>query len=301
MEGGGSIDLAVCPSGDRRFSVPVMELGRIGLFHVRHPLERDPSVRAQAVAELDELGFRALWIGGAAGDLDLVAAILAATSRLVVATSIVNVWRYPADATAAAYHRVTGQHPDRVLLGIGAGHRESVDSYVRPYRALTDYLDALDAAAVPQNVRALAALGPKVTRLAGERTAGAHPFLTTPEHTAQAREVLGAGPLLAPEQKVILEKDADKARAIGQQTLAFYLGLENYRASLRRLGFTDDDFAGGGSKRLFDATNAWGDLDTIASRVQAHLDAGADHVAVNVLTDTEDLPRDAWRELASLR
>ncbi|WP_163507496.1 LLM class F420-dependent oxidoreductase [Fodinicola acaciae] len=269
-----------------------MELGRIGLWH--------GSSAAGAAADIERLGFGALWIGGADGALSEVAAALAVTSRLVVATGIVNIWRQPARTAAVAYHQVTQRHPGRVLLGIGAGHRESVDAYERPYDALSGYLDVLDAAEVPRGHRVLAALGPKVTRLAAERTAGAHPFLTTPEHTARARDVLGDR-LLAPEQKVILETDAGKARAIGREALAFYLTRENYRANLLRLGFDEDDLAGGGSDRLFDATIAWGDMDTIAGRVQAHLDAGADHVAINVLTGTEDLPRKEWRELAELR
>jgi probable F420-dependent oxidoreductase len=163
------------------------------------------------------------------------------------------------------------------------------------------YLDALDTAKppVPAGARVLAALGPKMLTLARERAAGAHPYLTTPEHTQRARTILGADPLLAPEQRVVLETDRATAREIGRQHLAPYLRLPNYTNNLRRLGFTDDDLAGAGSDRLIDTLVTWGDEDTIARRVREHYDAGANHVCIQALTGDQDtFPREAWRRLA---
>ena len=163
------------------------------------------------------------------------------------------------------------------------------------------YLDALDKTdpPVPADARVLAALGPKMLRLAAERAAGAHPYLTTPDHTRQAREILGPEPLLAPEQRVVLETDPAAARELGRRHLAIYLQLPNYTNNLRRMGFTDDDFAGGGSDRLVDAIVAWGDVDALVARVRAHHDAGAAHVCIQVLTaDPRALPLTEWRTLA---
>jgi probable F420-dependent oxidoreductase len=261
-----------------------MDIGRLGVWESRNAgWLREPD----APKELEELGFGALWLGGSPpADLTQVERLLATTSRLVVATGIVNVWEAPADAVAASYRRIAS---DRLLLGIGAGHRLAVgDAYVKPYEKLVGYLDELDAGGVPVASRALAALGPRVVRLAAERTAGAHPYLVTPEHTARAREILGAGPLLAPEQKVVLDTDAEKARSLGRERLAPYLRLENYTNNWRRLGFTDADLAAGGSDRLVDAMVAWGDEEAIRARVAEHFAAGADQVAVQVL-DPEKL------------
>jgi probable F420-dependent oxidoreductase len=278
----------------------VAELGRIGLWRSQFALGDDPAALADVVAELDELGYGTFWLGTAKGDLEQSEAILDASKKLVVATGIVNVWSEPVETTAAAYHRVVAKHPGRLLLGIGAGHREMVQEYQKPYDALVGYLDALDAAKVPHEDVALAALGPRVTKLAGERTRGSHPYFTTPEHTAQARELLGAGPLLAPEQKVVLDTNPETARALARKTLGFYLGLTNYRNSFLRLGFTEDELADGGNDRLVDATIAWGDVETVGRRITEHLDAGADNVGVQVLTNDQALPIKQWRELAAL-
>jgi probable F420-dependent oxidoreductase len=256
-----------------------MDLGRLGVWESRNAgwLEEP-----EALSELAELGFDTLWLGGSPpADLAQVERLLATTTRLVVATGIVNVWEAPADTVAASYRRIAS---DRLLLGIGVGHRIAVgDAYVRPYEKLAGYLDDLDAGGVPAAARALAALGPRVLRLAADRTAGAHPYLVTPEHTARAREILGAGPLLVPEHKVVLETDPATARSIGRERLAPYLKMENYTNNWRRLGFTDDDLAAGGSDRLVDAMVAWGDEEAIRARVAEHLAAGADQVAVQVL------------------
>ncbi|GAA1669425.1 LLM class F420-dependent oxidoreductase [Fodinicola feengrottensis] len=278
----------------------VADLGRIGLWRGSFLLGDDPAALAETVAELDELGYGSFWLGTAKGDLEQSEAILDATKKMVVATGIVNVWTEPVETAAAAYHRVVAKHPGRLLLGIGAGHREMTQVYQKPYDALVNYLDALDAAKVPLEDVALAALGPRVTKLAGERTRGSHPYFTTPEHTAQAREILGTGPLLAPEQKVILDTNPETARAQARQTLGFYLGLANYRNSFLRLGFTEDELADGGNDRLVDATIAWGDVETVGRRITEHLDAGADTVGIQVLTEGTALPIKEWRDLAAL-
>ena len=208
---------------------------------------------------------------------------LAQTSSLQLATGIINIWSSPAAEVAESYHRIENDYPGRFLLGIGIGHPEHTQEYRKPYDALVDYLDTLDGASVPTSRRVLAALGPKVLALSAERSAGAHPYLTTPEHTAQARELVGNSVFLAPEHKVVLTTDADEARKIGRQTVEFYLGLSNYVNNWRRLGFTDDDVRKPGSDKLIDAVVAYGTPEAIAARLNEHLEAGADHVAIQVL------------------
>jgi probable F420-dependent oxidoreductase len=258
---------------------------------------------AEIAGELEEAGYGAMWLGMADGDLALVSSLLAQTRRLVVATGIVSIWTNPAETTAAAYAAVSGRYPGRVLLGLGVSHSMVVEraglQYARPYQKMVGYLDALDNAAtpVPPQRRALAALGPRMLRLAAERSAGAHPYLVTPEHTRRARAVLGDGPLLAPEQKVVLETDPAAAREIGRNSVSFYLQAPNYTRNLLRLGFTEDDFTGGGSDRLIDAVVAWGDVASVLARIREHYDAGADHVAIQALTADGSLPRAQWRQL----
>jgi probable F420-dependent oxidoreductase len=268
------------------------ELGRIGLW-------RGGKIDPGFAAEIEQLGYGALWVGGSpAADLTDIERLLDATDAIPVATGIVNVWQADAVTVAASYHRIEARHPGRFLLGIGIGHPEATQEFAKPYATLVDYLDVLDAHEVPVERRVLAALGPKVMKLSAERSAGAHPYLTTPEHTRQAREILGTGRLLVPDQKIVLETDRARAREIGDGVLARYLGLQNYVANLRRLGFTDEDFADGGSDRLFDAVILNGDLATIVAGVQAHLDAGADQVAVQVIGDGEGDLLPAYRALA---
>jgi probable F420-dependent oxidoreductase len=251
--------------------------------------------------ELEQLGYSAIWIGGSpSGDLGIVDELLAATDRLIVATGIVNIWTADARTVAASHHRITAAHPGRFILGIGIGHPEATSDYRHPYQALVDYLDVLDAEGVPKDERALAALGPKVLRLAADRTVGAHPYLVTPEHTRRAREIIGAGVLLAPEQKVVIEADPVKARALGRPVVAKpYLALTNYLANLRRLGFTDEEFANGGSDALIDALVAHGDGPTAAMRIEEHFAAGADHVPVQLITGQGQDPIDGYRQLAA--
>ncbi|GII83489.1 LLM class F420-dependent oxidoreductase [Sphaerisporangium siamense] len=268
-------------------------LGEVGVWRVA------AQVTPALASSLEELGYGAIWLGGSpGGDLRKVDEVLAATSTLTVATGIVNIWNDDAAAIGAAYRRIAEAHPGRFLLGVGAGHREATAHYAKPYEALNAYLDGLDAAGVPVEGRALAALGPRVLRLSAARSAGAHPYLTTPEHTRQAREILGAGPLLAPEQKVVVSDDPREARAVARRAVAPYLGLANYAANLRRLGFGDEDLAGGGSDRLIEAVVALGDPSTIRQRVDAHLAAGADHVNIQLLTSSGQDPLDGYRALA---
>jgi probable F420-dependent oxidoreductase len=253
------------------------ELGRYGVWTFGTPTPE------QAI-EIEKLGYGAVWIGGSpAGDLNYVEPILERTETLQVATGIVNVWTAPAKQVAEAYHRIEDAYPGRFLLGIGIGHPEHTDEYRKPYEVLVEYLDVLDEECVPTSRRVVAALGPKVLKLSAQRSAGAHPYLTTPEHTALARDVIGNSVFLAPEHKVVLSTDADEARAIGRETVDFYLNLSNYLNNWKRLGFTDEDIAKPGSDKLIDAVVAHGTADDIAKRLGEHLDAGADHVAIQVL------------------
>ncbi|MCW2513253.1 MAG: Luciferase-like monooxygenase [Mycobacterium sp.] len=252
-------------------------LGRFGVWTFG-------AVTPEQAVEIEKLGYGAVWVGGSpAGDLSFAEPILEATERLQLATGIVNVWTAPADEVAASYHRIEKAHPGRFVLGVGIGHPEHTEEYRKPYDVLVEYLDALDAANVPTSRRVIAALGPKVLELSAKRSAGAHPYLTTPEHTAQAHQLIGPSVYLAPEHKVVLARDAAQAREIGRQTVDFYLDLSNYVNNWKRLGFSDVDVAKPGSDKLIDAVVAHGTPDDIAKRLKEHLDAGADHVAIQVL------------------
>ena len=281
-----------------------VSLGRTGIWSGARGWPEDPGEAREVAGELEQAGWRTLWLGMAAPDLELPATVLAATSRLAVATGIVSVWSAPAAEVAAAYHRVAGRHPGRFLLGLGASHAHVVERlgqhYTRPYSKTAAFLDGLDAASppVPRGGRALAALGPRMLTLAGERTAGAHPYLVTPEHTRQARELLGGEPLLAPEQMAVLETGQARAREIARAALHIYLQAPSYVASLLRLGFSQDDISQA-SDRLVDALVVWGDEAAVARRVAEHHQAGASHVCVQVLTGEPGLPRAQWQALAA--
>lgn len=264
----------------------------------------DPRAVAEAAAELEEIGFGAIWVPGREHD-DLeerLHLLLSSTERITVATGIVSIWTHPASATAALQARLTSEFPGRFLLGLGVSHAPAVgESYRRPLTEMVRYLDALDAAdpPVPQTGRVLAALAPRMLALARQRALGSHPYLVTPEHTRIAREALGPGALLAPEQTVVLEEAADAARAVARAWLARYLQLPNYADNWVRIGFDRADIENGGSDRLVDALVAWGDLDAIRAKVDAQRAAGADHVAIQVVTsDPAQLPREQWRRLA---
>ena len=265
----------------------------------------DPGAIAEAAAELDELGYSALWVPDVGGDLfGALETLLGATTRATVATGILNLWMHTADETAQAHARLTEAHGDRLLVGIGVSHEVLINSqapgrYQKPLSAMASYLDGLDAADPPlgRSNRVLAALGPRMLELARTRSAGAHPYNVTPEHTALARQALGPEAIVATELAVAFTADPALARDLGRGHLATYLGLPNYTNNLRRLGFGDDDLSGGGSDRLVDALVAWGDPGTVAAKVQEHRDAGADHVCIQVLVD-EGFPSEQWRELA---
>lgn len=271
-----------------------IDLGRYGVWgHAR-------SLTAERARDLESLGFGALWQGGSPeADLRHVRDLLDATNTIVIATGIVNIWTADATAVAASYHQIEAAHPGRFLLGLGVGHPEAVAEYRSPYQALVDYLDVLDGEGVPVQRRVLAALGPKVLRLARDRSAGAHPYLVTPEHTRSARAILGPDRLLAPEQRVVLEADPSAARAVGRPTVVKpYLGLTNYTSNLRRLGYSDADLSGGGSDRLIDDLVVYGNSAEVARRLGQHLDAGADHVAIQLLSSPEADQDEQYRILA---
>jgi len=253
-------------------------------------------------AEVERLGYGALWLGGSPrADLTIVDKLLALTSELVVATGIVNMWQSDAHEVAASFARIEARHPGRFLLGVGTGHREAIAQYAKPYDTIVNYVDLLLADGVPAESLVLAALGPRMLRFAAERTAGAHPYLVTPAYVEQARETMGAGPLLAVEHKVVLESDPPAARAVGRPRVQRpYLGLQNYTNNLRRLGWTDDDLADGGSDALIDALVAHGDAGHVAAQLNEFLDAGADHVCVQLLhVDADADPLPGYRELAA--
>ena len=269
---------------------------QLGLFGI---WRGERQVTPGLAASIEDLGFGALWLGSANGDLVVAEELLAATTTLTVATGIVNMWQYEPHQVAASFQRVEERFPGRFLLGVGAGHREMTQQYAKPYDTLARYVDTLLDDGVPPGRLVLAALGPKVLRLAAERTAGAHPYLVTPGYTAQAREILGPGPLLAPEQKVVVSTDPGQARAIGRARVEKpYLGLANYTANLRRLGWTDADLSGGGSDALIDALVGHGSAAQVAARLTEHLDAGADHVSIQLVTAPGADPADGYRELA---
>jgi len=286
--------------------------GAIGIW--TSGLDAFPAARAQeAAAELEELGFGALWFGEAMGRESLTNAglLLAGTKRIVIATGITNIYGRDPVTTAAAQKTLAEAYPNRFLLGLGVSHIPLVEklrghSYDKPVPTMRAYLDAMDQApyqAVPPSSkppRVLAALGPKMLQLSAERADGAHPYNTTPKHTAEARKLLGPAPYLCPEQGVILETDPAKARAIARKFLAIYLTLPNYTNNWLRLGFAESDFSNRGSDRLIDAVIAWGDLKTVTNRIQEHHSAGADHVCLQVLTaDPKTVPLREYRELAA--
>lgn len=270
-----------------------LNLGRIGVWRRSDEWESGLAVR------LAELGYGTLWVGGSPeGSLRVVDELLAATDRITVGTSIVNMWQDAAGVVAESYHRIEAAHPGRFVLGVGIGHPEATQEYRSPYETVVEYLDQLDGAGVPADRRVLAALGPRVLRLAGQRCAGAIPYLVTPEHTRRAREVLGDAAVLAPEQKVVLDTDPASARDVGREGVRNpYLSLVNYRRNLIRLGWPEQELDGGGSDRLIDALAVHGDAAAVAEGITAHLEAGADHVAVQALGSSRS---EAYERIAGL-
>jgi probable F420-dependent oxidoreductase len=282
----------------------VLPIGAIGVWSPQLR-EGDPGAVAEAAAELEEMGFGTIWVPGREHhDLEeRLHLLLSSTQRITVATGIVSIWTHAASATAALHARLASEFPGRFLLGLGVSHAPAVGgTYRKPLTEMVRYLDALDAAdpPVPRSERVLAALAPRMLALARQRALGSHPYLVTPEHTRIAREALGPDALLAPEQTVVLEEAADVARAVARAWLARYLQLPNYADNWVRIGFDRADIENGGSDRLVDALVAWGDVDAIRAKVDAQRAAGADHVAIQVVTsDPAQLPREQWRRLAA--
>ena len=289
-----------------------MQLGAFGVWTSQLDILQAARMQETA-AELEELGYGALWYGEATGREALTKAglLLAGTKRIVVATGIANIYGRDPVTMVAGQKTLAEAYPNRFLLGLGVSHIPLVEKlrghrYEKPVPTMRAYLDAMDQAPYqavppgPKSPRVLAALGPLMLKLSAERADGAHPYNSTPEHTRQARQLLGPNPYLCPEQAIILETDPVKARAIARKFLAIYLGLPNYTNNFLRLGFQESDISCGGSDKLIDAVVAWGDLKTTLNRIQEHHSAGADHVCIQVLTDeSKTFPMREYRELAS--
>ena len=286
-------------------------LGRVGVWSFA--LESLPAAEErEAVAEIESLGFGAIWIPEAVESREVfghAAWILSSTERVVVASGIANIWARDPSAMANGWRMLSDAYPNRFVLGIGVSHPSSVarrgGSYERPYSAMRAYLDAMDRASssAPEPESSprliLAALGPRMLELAAERAHGVHPYFVPVEHTAFARQRLGPGPVLAVEQTVVLESDPSQARRVARGFALDYLQTENYARNLKRVGWTDADVAGQGSDALIDAVIAWGDVDRVALRIRQHLEAGADHVCVQVVAEDElDQCLPQLRELA---
>ena len=269
-----------------------MQLGQIGIWNSRR--KGSPGV----VAELEALGYGALWLGGSPS-VEQARVYVEAGKTLPVITGILNVWQHDPADVAREHTKLVADHPDRFILGIGIGHPEATSDYTRPLKTMREFFDGLEAGGVPREEMVAAALGPKMLDLAAERSLGTHPYFTTPEHTAFARERVGEGVLVAPELTVVVETDVEVARAAAREFAATYLGLTNYTSNLLRFGFTEDDIANGGSDRLIDAVVPHGSPEAIAEAVRAHLDAGADHVCLQPVGHGPD-PVEDYRALAKV-
>ena len=252
----------------------------------------------EAARLLEELGFGALWVGGSPHLTDL-RPLLEATETLTVATSIANVWHYGAEEMVADWEQLEADFPGRALAGIGAGHPEHDGDYSKPFSAVREYLDRFDEAGQPPvERRLLAALAPRMIDLATSRAAGSIPYFVPVAHTRLSRQRLGEGPLLAPEMACVLDEDPERARAKARGFAELYLGLTNYRKAVLRGGFEEADLEGGGSDRMIDAVVPQGSAEQVAAAARAHLEAGADHVALQPV-GTEGLPRAEWTALAA--
>jgi probable F420-dependent oxidoreductase len=281
-------------------------VGRLGVWSLE--LRGSGGQVADAAAELDDQGWGALWIAGATGPgiWSDAERLLSAAPHAAVALGVMSIWNPDARIAAAEHARLTTAYGERLIAGIGVSTADNAAAVGRdfgtPLGAMNRYLDHLDAAVRPIAAadRILGALGPRMVALAGVRTAGIHPFLVTPESSLANRAILGPRALIAPHQAVVLETDPERARAIARRGIGMFIGFPSYQANLRRLGFGDDDLIPGGSDRLIDATVAWGGLDDIERRLREHWDAGADHVALHVLSARRGLPVEEWRELRAL-
>jgi probable F420-dependent oxidoreductase len=273
-----------------------MDIGTIGIWTSYRPFGKERAGEAAKLAEA--LGYGAWWVGSSPQVAD-IRPVLEATSTLVAATGILNVWSSDPAETAAADAALREEFPGRFMLGIGIGHPEATSDYRRPLKTMREFLDGLDASPTPPPVeeRCLAALGPKMLDLSGERTAGTHPYFITVDHTRFARERLGPGKLVAPEVACVVETDPERARTVARQYAKLYLGLTNYTKNLLDFGFSEDDIADGGSDRLIDAVIPHGSAEEIAEVVREHLDGGADHVCLQPLGE-DGIPRESWSALA---
>jgi probable F420-dependent oxidoreductase len=272
-----------------------MQLGQIGIWHSRN--KGEPAVIVKAV---EALGYGALWLGGSPS-VEQARVYVEAGTTLPVITGILNVWQHDPADVARDHARLTADHPDRFLLGIGIGHPEATSDYTRPLKTMRDFFDGLDAAEtpVPKDERLAAALGPKMLDLAKERSLGTHPYFIDAGHTRFARERLGPGALVAPEVAVVVEEDPETARALAREYAKLYLGLTNYTNNLLKFGYTERDIADGGSDRLIDAVIPHGSPEQIADAVRAHLEAGADHVCLQPLGHGPE-PLEDFRALAKV-
>ncbi|MCD0484120.1 TIGR03620 family F420-dependent LLM class oxidoreductase [Streptacidiphilus sp. ASG 303] len=283
-----------------------MDVGRTGIWSIELRTEA-PGAIQDAAAELDAMGWGALWIPGLGGG-DIIGdaeRLLSVTGGTKVAVGVLSIWRHRAAEMAAGHARLRERYGSRLMLGLGVSDPAAAREAGRDYRPLSDmggYLDELDAAPapVPSDERLMAALGPRMVQLAARRTAGVHPFLVTPEYSAATRELLGEGPLLAPYQAVVLDPDPITARAAARDFLGMFLSMGHYARNLLRQGFTEEDLADGGSDPLIDSVVAWGDVEAVGNRVRAHHQAGADHVCLHVLGGDSGMPLPQWRELAAL-
>jgi probable F420-dependent oxidoreductase len=273
-----------------------MDLGKLGVWTTFRRIGEDRGAEAAALAE--QLGYGTFWLGGSPR-LPSVRPLLETTEKLVVATSIVNIWAYEPAQLAAEYAELARDFRERLLVGIGVGHPEATSDYSRPFSAMRAFLDGLDAAqaSIPRERRCLAALAPKMLALSAERSLGSIPYFVPVAHTSSARAQLGPGPLLAPEIAFVLDTDSERARSTAREYAQLYLGARNYTNNLLTLGFSQEDMAGGGSDRLIDAVMPHGTADEIAGAVRAHLEAGADHVAVQALGEP-GIPRQGWTAIA---
>jgi probable F420-dependent oxidoreductase len=273
-----------------------MEIGKIGVWTSTRAIGAEQFGAAAKVVE--ELGYGAFWLGGSPR-LPAVRPLLEATSKIVVGTSIVNIWAYDPADLAAEYAELAPGFSERLLVGIGVGHPEASSDYARPFTAMREFLDGIDRAEppIPRDRRAIAALAPTMLGLSAERSLAALPYFVQVAHTRAARELLGPGVLLAPEVACVLDEDPERARATAREYARLYLGLSNYTSNLIRHGFTEEDIADGGSDRLIDAVVPHGSAEHIAAVVDEHFDAGADHVALQVLGEP-GIPRNGWTALA---
>ena len=291
-------------SADPTLSGVASELSGVGLWAPLAAWEHEGSSAAAAAGELESIGFEALWLGNGAGLLAQAQRLLEATARITVATGTAHLATHSPAALADAHARLSARHGRRLVLSIGGAWAPAADHPGRAgYALMAACLDALDRTdpPVPAQRRMLAALGPKMLELASRRACGAHPYTVPVAHTRLARRILGPDSRLVPEVKVTLERNPDRARAIARRTLAVYLEKGNYAANLARLGFARPELRAGGSDRVVDALVAWGGPEAIRRRVDEHLGAGADQVALQLLTDDPDgrLPRDGYERLAA--